>query len=114
MSKHNIRPRGWKRMSGIAQIAVYAFGTIVVLALIGGLTWCSQTGCEGDRDNARRIVESAGYDKVEVGGAHQWKCGRDDGRSNTFTAISPNGKYVEGVVCCSAMGCAKGCTLRFE
>lgn len=103
------------RLSRSIRSGLTAFFILLgTLVFFGGLIWSQTSGCSGDPDHAKRLVEDAGYTKVEVGGARGYRCGRDDNRSNTFSAIGPNGRYVEGVVCCSFMGCAKGCTLRFE
>lgn len=108
---HNIRP-SWGKSTWTA--VKYFLGVLVVIVFFGGLVWMNTAGCPGDREEAYHVVEGAGYTKIEIGGPRAFKCGRDDTNSNTFTAIGPNGHYVEGVVCCSFLGCAKGCTLRFE
>jgi len=38
-------------------------------------------------------------------------CGKDDDYATTFTAKSPVGKSIDGVVCCEFIG--KACTVRF-
>jgi hypothetical protein len=109
--KYRARRRFGKTVMEWVQYIVCA---VILAVFFGGLVWCNASGCEGDRNEAKRIVENAGYTAVEVGGSKGYKCGRDDGKSNTFSALAPNGSYVEGTVCCSLSGCAKGCTLRFE
>ena len=107
----NLRPRYIGRIfTGLAWVCA----VIVAISMIGGLVWCNQTGCEGDPERAKRVLESAGYKQIEVGGAHGRRCSDDDRESNTFTAFGPTGKYTEGVVCCSYEGCGKGCTIRLE
>lgn len=109
--KYNIRPRLFQR----AGIFVKWFVAMAVgITFICGLTWCMSEGCEGDHQRARQVLQGAGYSKIETGGAHRWRCGREDGESNTFSAIGPSGRYVEGVVCCGYNGCNKGCTIRIE
>ena len=69
-------------------------------------------GCEGDVDHARGVVESSGYTNVIVGGPSRWSCSDSDTVSNTFTAVSANGKKVSGIVCCGLI--FKNCTVRFK
>lgn len=91
----------------------YVVSGLVVLTVVAAVFF-GAVGCPGDADQAHRIVEDAGYTNITIGGAKPWRCGRDDARSNSFEAIAPSGRHVEGVVCCSMTGCMKGCTMRFE
>lgn len=66
-----------------------------------------------DDEGAYKTLQSAGYSNIKIGGYSLWSCGKDDGASNTFTAMNPQGKVVSGVVCCGGPLSFKGCTIRF-
>jgi hypothetical protein len=114
MGKYDIRPSYSSIVAKIGRGLAWILGVAVFLAMIIGLVWKGRTGCEGDPDRARAVLEGAGYTDIEIGGANGWRCGENDGESNSFTALGPTKKYVEGVVCCSRNGCSKGCTIRME
>lgn len=111
----NLRPNYFSWAGPLFRGLGWILGVGVFLAFIIGLVWHSQSGCEGDHARAERVLESAGYKGIQIGGAHARWCGEGDSESNEFTALGPTGKYAEGVVCCSREGCGgKGCTVRLQ
>lgn len=68
-------------------------------------------GCT-DQKTARRVLEDQGYTEVSVGGFDAFGCSDDDTYATKFTATSPNGKRISGVVCSSQF--LKGSTVRFH
>lgn len=74
---------------------------LILVALLAGCT---------APDRARETLDNSGYTNIEIGGWAAFGCGESDTYKNHFTATNPNGKRVEGVVCC---GLYKGCTVRF-
>lgn len=76
---------------------------IGLLAL--GLSACS------DAPTAERILRNQGYTNIKTTGYAWFGCdSKSDNYSTGFTATSPNGTKVEGVVC---SGFFKGGTIRF-
>ncbi len=77
-----------------------------------GLLWLllALPGCLTDPKRTRSTLEASGFTEVEVLGYDGWACGEDDSYATRFRAKNPQGKTVEGVVCC---GHYKGCTVRF-
>jgi len=63
-----------------------------------------------DASEARRVLNSSGYSKVNITGYRPLSCGQDDLSSTGFEATNATGQRVTGVVCC---GILKGCTVRF-
>ncbi len=87
------------------------FGTLVTLSLTIGIGLAMRT-CEAGDAESLRTIDSSGFAEPVLGDYNAWECGGGES-SRSFTAINPLGKRVEGVVCCSAMGCTKACTLRW-
>jgi hypothetical protein len=56
------------------------------------------------------ILEEQGYTNVEITGFNPFACSEDDMYRLNFTATSPTGKPVKGVVCSAPL---KGYTIRF-
>lgn len=84
-------------------ITIVIIGIIVFIILsIGGCT---------DPITAKRILENSGYTNIYIGGYDMWSCSEDDSFHTEFTATSPNGNYVRGVVCSDML---KGATIRFK
>lgn len=86
---------------------------LVVVAAWGGTAlaclWLS--GCT-DQRTARRVLEQQGYTDIRVGGFDPFACSDDDTYSTKFTATTPYGARVSGVVCSSQF--FKGATVRFH
>jgi hypothetical protein len=78
--------------------------------LLLGLSLILLTACTSPVD-ARRVLEQQGYTEVKTGGYGWFTCDEKDTFSTKFTAKSPNGTYVSGVVC---SGLLKGNTIRFN
>jgi hypothetical protein len=70
----------------------------------------SAIGCT-DEDSTRRILTSQGYTDIKIEGYSFTGCSKDDGVRTEFTARSPIGTYVQGVVCCGLL--FKNCTVRW-
>jgi hypothetical protein len=70
------------------------FASLLILSVLG----CT------DGEGARRILIEQNYHNVDITGYDTWGCPRDDYFSTGFTATSPNGTHVEGVVCEAAFG----------
>lgn len=81
-------------------IALIAFATLLA-------------GCSDD-DGARRTLVAMGYSDVQVTGFAWWGCGKDDSVHTGFTARSPTGVKVSGVVCSGWGWFSKGYTVRFS
>lgn len=65
-----------------------------------------------NEEDTRRTLESAGYSDVEIRNEGGWfACGKGDFYKTPFTANNPNGKSVQGTVCCGML--TKDCTIRF-
>lgn len=62
-----------------------------------------------DADATRETAESMGFTNVQIGGYAFFQCSDDDKFQTEFQATNPQGRRVNGVVCC---GLLKGCTLR--
>lgn len=67
-------------------------------------------GCT-DAPKTTNLLQSQGYTQVQTTGYSFFGCGENDLWRTGFTAKSPNGSYVEGVVC---EGIFKGQTVRFD
>jgi hypothetical protein len=71
---------------------------------------CLFTMCSCSRpENARRVLTMNGYTQIQTHGFSWYGCSQGDHFSTKFTAISPAGTPVEGVVC---EGLPKGATVR--
>lgn len=64
-----------------------------------------------DSDGARQTLEAHGFTKVTTHGYSFFGCGQDDTFATAFTAESPTGGHVSGVVC---SGILKGSTVRLN
>ena len=82
--------------------AILAIGLVIALA-----------GCT-DAQNAHRVLSNAGYTDVQITGYQMFGCGRDDAVRTGFTAKSPSGVYVSGIVCQGWGWLSKAATIRFE
>ena len=67
------------------------------------------TSCNGNTTSTT-ILEEQGYTNVEITGYNPFACSEDDMYRLNFTATSPNGTPVKGVVCSAPL---KGYTIRF-
>lgn len=76
---------------------------VMAVMLSAGLSACD------DPQVAARAVTAMGLTPVHVGGYAWFGCGQDDDFTTSFTAISPKGETVTGVVC---SGWFKGATVR--
>lgn len=76
------------------------------LALVCALAACTQP------DNARRVLEDAGYKDVQMHGYDWLNCSKDDTYHDKFSAVGPSGRRVSGVVCAGLL--FKGATIRLD
>lgn len=67
-------------------------------------------GCT-DESSTREALEAQGMTDVQIVGYAPFSCSKDDGTSTGFTATNPQGRRVEGVVCCGWL--FKNCTVRW-
>lgn len=65
-----------------------------------------------DSNKATRVLSDQGYTNIQITGYAFLGCSEDDTFSTGFTATSPAGKQVSGVVCSSWF--TKGATIRFN
>lgn len=63
-----------------------------------------------DEPGTRRHLADHGYTNIKTTGYEWFGCSKGDGWATGFTALSPAGKTVTGVVC---SGWLKGATIRF-
>jgi len=82
--------------------------TITTLTLI--LITVYLTSCGVNPNEGRRVLESQGLSKVEIGGWSFFGCSERDTFRSKFTAVGVNGKPVNGVLCSSFL---KGVTVRY-
>ena len=66
-------------------------------------------GCTSP-EPSKKLLSSMGYTNIELTGYVVFGCGEHDVFRTGFTAKSPNGSSVDGVVC---SGWFKGSTVRF-
>lgn len=78
--------------------------TVLLLSMVA-LVGCSKP------DETRSILQNQGYTDIQTQGWSMWKCSKDDKFATKFTAKSPNGSNVSGVVC---GGFFKGSTIRLD
>ena len=64
-----------------------------------------------DPDGAYDVLETNGYSAISITGRRFFGCGESDVFRTGFSAKSPNGQWVTGVVC---KGIFKGHTIRFD
>lgn len=78
---------------------------LLVLVALGLCAGCTSKG------TTERVLQEQGYTNV-VAGSYDWfGCGKGDTFATKFTATSPAGKSVNGVVCSAWF---KGSTIRFH
>lgn len=70
---------------------------------------CICMGCT-DEEATRKALDSQGFTSVQIGGYAPYSCSDSDVTATKFTANNPQGKHVEGVVCCGRL---KACTVRW-
>ena len=85
-----------------------SFVTLVLVVVVG----LAMRTCEAGDKESLRTIHSSGFEDPVLGDYNAWECSAGES-SRSFTAINPRGARVEGVVCCSAIGCTKACTLRW-
>jgi hypothetical protein len=61
---------------------------------------------------AQRVLQEQGYTNIETGGYAWFSCGEGDHYQTKFTATSPSGHRVIGVVCSGLL--LKSTTIRFR
>jgi hypothetical protein len=87
-----------------------------VLTVIGVLAaiaiWIYVNTLPVNDKRAIEAVEAAGFTDVVLGGRDLLACD-DDEFTRHFAATNPQGKRVEGAVCCGLKSIGKACTLRF-
>ena len=69
-------------------------------------------GCT-DEDAARSVLTDQGYTDIQIHGYDAFACAKGDSTCTEFSAVSPAGRRVRGVVGCG-IGCGKSCTVRFH
>jgi hypothetical protein len=99
------RQRRWLLAGTIAALVAGLVIAIVAFAIEGNAVPA------GDQ-RAIGAVEAQGFRDVLLGGPELLACAPNES-SRHFSATNPNGKRVEGTVCCGISGAAKGCTLRW-
>lgn len=68
------------------------------------------SACDYDIEaRAFRTLTALGFTSIELGNYAWFECSENE-TNRAFTAISPSGQPVSGVVCC---GVVKRCTVRF-
>jgi hypothetical protein len=77
-----------------------------IIIIASALLLASCTNVSG----TRRALVAMGFTQIETHGYAVFGCGKDDLTCTKFTAVSPNGATVKGVVGC---GWFKNCTVRF-
>ena len=87
---------------GILKSALTAL-TVLLVTILGG-------ACTNETD-ARRALESEGFEHIEFTGYEVWACAEDDLSHTGFKAINSKGMRVQGTVCCGWV--FKNCTVRF-
>lgn len=81
---------------------------IIFIGLLLVLASCTDNSAFNE---GKAQLESMGYTKVTNTGYEFMCCGKGDDYSTGFTAISSNGRTVEGCFC---SGLFKGLTIRFK
>lgn len=66
-------------------------------------------GCTNE-DRSKKALESMGFQEISLDGYAPLACSEDDVYATKFKARNPQGRPVEGTVCCGAF---KNCTVRF-
>jgi prepilin-type N-terminal cleavage/methylation domain-containing protein len=62
-------------------------------------------------DKAKRALDDAGIDKVQLGNRNYYGCAQDDAYGIEFSGTNARGKTVNGIVCMDYM---KGSTIRYR
>lgn len=99
----NPRPGGL-----VERFYLLCYCTVGILLVSGMFVSC--TGLP-DPDGAYHVLETNGYSFISITGRRVFGCGEGDVFRTGFTAKSPNGQSVTGVVC---KGILKGHTIRFD
>ena len=88
---------------------------VIIALLVCGLVALGLNGrsCT-EPDEAARVLRQSGFTDVAITGYAPFKCGEGDYSQTGFIARAVNGERVVGTVCCGAMGCTKGCTVRID
>lgn len=76
---------------------------LVICGLLLGVSACTAP------DRTVEVLDDAGYTDVQIEGYAWFDCSEDDVFQTEFIAKNPNGKVVDGAVCC---GWFKNCTIR--
>ena len=79
----------------------------ILLILLTALTLSSCADAQG----AQRVLEGAGYTKIEITGYQFFGCGNEEVHTG-FKAEGPTGHPVTGVVCAGLIG--KNSTIRLD
>ncbi len=61
-------------------------------------------------DKEAKALQRQGFTNIRVGGWSPLSCSDSDLTAKSFKAKNPQGREVEGVICC---GVLKGCTVRW-
>jgi len=88
--------------------AATAIGVIVIVSLVVLL---SPYLCV-DSVRTKQVLGQQGYSDIVTGGYGWFACGDDDFYSTRFSAVSPSGHRVAGVVCSGLF--LKASTIRFD
>lgn len=75
------------------------------------LTLAALAGCT-EPERATQVLAAQGYSEIQITGYDAFACSKDDTYHTGFTAKSPVGVRVKGVVCAGLM--FKGSTIRFD
>jgi hypothetical protein len=86
--------------------AVQAFAPSLLALIVVLLAACTQP------ERATEVLRQQGYTEIQITGYDAFACSKDDTYHTGFTAKSPNGSSVKGVVCAGLM--FKGSTIRFD
>lgn len=78
---------------------------IVAMAVVFALFGCYRP------DQAKEVLGKQGFTNIETHGWSPFGCGEEDTFTTKFSATSPIGEHVTGVVC---SGFFKGATVRFD
>lgn len=80
---------------------------IVAIAMLAA----AAAGCT-QPEHARSVLVAQGYRDVKMTGYDFFNCSKDDFYHDQFSAISPSGQRVTGVVCAGLL--FKGATVRLD
>lgn len=103
--KESASDRGWYATIVGAGGSILAVALVVlVLALASGIGMT-------DADDATRVLGDSGFRSIKITGYKFFGCGDSDFFHTGFSAISPSGRRVTGVVC---KGIIKKNTVRID